>query len=425
MFFGCVLSIALLSSACGDGNRIDQIDSSIPAPQPVEVVGVRSIPGGAVIKIRIPDDKNLKGVVAEFTRNNQPVNAKVSRYVDSLVVEGYADTLEHVVKVASFNVNEVQGTPVEVTIQPLPPAIQTVQYTMQETFGGLKIHIMNNVDRADLAVVVLADKDIADQDLPNDQRKWVEVTTLFTAAQDIFLSRRNMPAEETLFGIYLRDHWGNMSEVQTAVLTPWEETQADKSKFRYFDPGDDNAESTNASYYPIQGLWDGSGLSSTGHFFASEGKYIPSWITIDLGVKIKLSRIAHLPRQGYLPFSAGNIRIFEFWGSLDPTGTTVAGNPHGFDNTWVLLGRYEQPKPSGYAPDGSVGEVTSDDVEYYNYNTEFEMDNTGEFPHANDPIRYLRLVCVNTFASYETHATTGQWQTGEITPYGQILETYR
>jgi len=58
-----------------------------------------------------------------------------------------------------------------------------------------------------------------------------------------------------------------------------------------------------------------------------------------------------------------------------------------------------------------------------NTGTEFEMDDT-KYEHAYDELRYLRVVIVNTFATWDTKATVGQVQLGEITPFGQILEVY-
>ena len=427
IFLSCWLVILqFMLHSCNDGNRIDQV-VGLPTPQQVTITEVKSIPGGAVIKVKIPDDQYLKGVMASYVRNGSVVNTRISRYLDSLVIEGYADTEQHEVKITSFNAEDKESKAQSVNITPLVPDIQTVDFSMRETFGGIKIHVKNNVNRADMAVVILADKDMNDLNLPDDQKKWVEITTLFTATKDIELSRRGLSPEQTIFGVYLRDHWGNRSPLKTIVLTPLEEKTLDKGKFRYKNPGDDNVVTTNNSqYYPIDRLWDGSGSSAfSGNkywFFASDDGPLPSWLTIDLGVKARLSRIAVLPRQAYFPYQQGSIREIEFWGSLNPTGALVPANTdkHGFDDTWVCLGKFQQPKPSGYLPNGSVGVVPSEDWTYYNEKTEYEMDNSGAYPHAWDQIRYLRIVCVSTFATWDIGLTHGGWQLGEITPYGQI-----
>ena len=77
----------------------------------MEVTSVRPIAGGTVLKFKIPDDDNLKGVEAVYTRNGSEVNTRVSRYVDSLVVEGFADSLEHEVKVYSSTPTQQSRSP--------------------------------------------------------------------------------------------------------------------------------------------------------------------------------------------------------------------------------------------------------------------------------------------------------------------------
>lgn len=423
-----MLCASLLAFACTDANefgRVDQKDDSVPAPFPISVTDVRNTCGGAVIKIAIPDDNNLKGVIATYERNGVEVNTKISRYVDSLVVEGFADTEAHIVKVASFNINEVKSVPVEVTVNPLPPAIQTVSPKITESFGGLKILVSGNESKSDLAVCLLRCENVAEFDKPVADIKWVEVTTLFTASNNITLTRRNLEPVQAIYGVYFRDHWGNKSDTTKIVLTPLEEVQFPLSKYSYFNPGDDNSSSTNASYYPIQGLWDGSGASSTGHFYASNSSDpIPQWLTIDLGVRAKISRITTLPRIDYVIYSGAHPREYEFWGSMNPTGESNPSNEHGFDDSWFKLGAFSQGKPSGYEENGTVGTITAEDRDYFNAGNDFELDPV-EYPDAYKELRYLRVVFMNTYSTYELHATVGQVQFGEVNAWGQILETYR
>ena len=204
------------------GGRIDQ-KANVPAPSPVTIKSVRSISGGAVIKVVIPDDPYLKGVVAIYDRNGVEVKSKISRYVDSLFVEGLPNTSEHVVTLYSFNVNEVLSEPVETTIVPLAPAISTVKPTIYDSFGGVKIDIQGNESKSDLAVCILKDNDLSDLGKPLKDMKWVEVTTLFTSSNDVRLTRRGLEPKEAIFGVYIRDHWGNTSDTTVRVLTPlWE-----------------------------------------------------------------------------------------------------------------------------------------------------------------------------------------------------------
>lgn len=422
--------LALMLISCsedGIGGRIDQKNESVGIPSPVTVTNVRAISGGAVIHVSIPDDDIIKGVIATYERNGETVNTKISRYLDSLVIEGYADEVEHSVQIASFNVNEVQSESVTAKFVPLKPAIKTAYPTILQTFGGVKVWIQGNEQLSDLAVVLLRDSVVAHKDLPVDEIKWVEVTTLFTASNDIKLTRRNIDTTEAVFGVYLRDHWGNKSDTTIAVVKPLREDMMNKKLFSHNRDAkyamDDNytQTSTNASNYPVKGLWDGTGTSAVQCFFAADDTAIPMWITIDLGVTAQLSRIATLPRIGYNIWTDAHPRDFEFWGSTNPTGIPDEENEHGFDDSWFCLGKFTQFKPSGYEPGtGLVGEKTVEDNEYFNAGNDFEL-NSDEFPRCNDPVRYLRVVIANTFTTYQYGGTRGAVQFGEVTPWGRVV----
>ena len=424
-----VTAAALLLVCCAEENhgRIDQLDDSLSAPEKVEVTKVVSTAGGAILWVKIPDDKNIKGVVATYTRNGETVNSKISRYVDSLSIEGYADTDEHEVKVCSFNVNEDRSEPVSIKFTPLAPAIRTVSPSMIATAGGVKIKITGNEGKSDLAVCLLRNEDVSNIGKPVSEIHWREVTTLFTASNDITLTRRGIEAEEALFGVYIRDHWGNISDTTMAVLTPLPEVKIPKSGFTYSGEAvyakDDNIFSMDSerSTYPVKGLWDDSGYSSSPHFLAVDKVPIPCWVTIDLGNTVELSRIATLPRIAYPQiFGDGHIRNFEFWGSMDPTGEKGDGE-HDFDDTWFCLGKFIQNKPSGYEANGSVGTITQEDQEAFNAGNDFELDDS-QYPRAYDHLRYLRIV-MTSFAAWEMpDAANSAIQLGEITLYGRVVE---
>lgn len=426
LILSCIGVIAILFIGCDDGGRIDQIDNSILAPKAVTVTSVRSIPGGAVIKVGLPNDPNLKGVVAKYVRNGVQVETRISRYVDSLTIEGFASTDAQKVNVHAFNSNGDLSAPVEVTINPEAPAVQTVQVSMEQSFGGVKIHIENNTFKENLAVVLMACADPTEVDKADEDRKWVEVTTLFTASEDIYLSRRGLEPKETLFGCYLRDNWGNRSGKTIAVLTPREEVEIDATKVLYYNPGDDNSYATSSSY-PIMALWDRTYTGNSPNLYASNSNCpFPQWLTFDLGKRVVLSRIQKWGRKSYQPFQNANPRDYEFWGAIeDPKGKPAnPANEHGFADCWFKIGTYTQPKPSGYNPDGTPGTITDEDIVCWNQGTEFEMDPL-QFPDAYKELRYLRLVVLDTYQTWNTINRKGQFQLEEILAFGQVLESYR
>lgn len=423
-FVLAALAFASCDSRFDEYERLIPTDGSIPAPSPLKITGVKSIAGGAIISIAYPDDNNVRGAIASYVRNGEQVNAKISRYVDSLKVEGFADTEVHEVSIATFNVNEVRSASELVKVTPLTPAIKTVKPSIESTFGGVKILIEGNESKSDLAVCLLRDADLADESLPVAKRKWVEVSTLFTASNNIRLTRRNLDPVEALFAVYIRDHWGNISDTTCVKLTPVVENKIDHSKFKDANLPDDNCKTANATNYPVKGLWDDSGASSAGHFFASDEAPRPCWLTIDMGLTAQLSRVHTLPRIDYNIWSNAHPRDFEFWGWGEadaPTGEENPANPHGFQTGWKFLGRFTQFKPSGYDPDGYVGEYTAEDREYFNAGNDFEFD-ASIWPEANDPVRYLRVVFVDNFQTYKSEATKMAVQIGEITPYGKVVE---
>lgn len=428
--FSILLLMALAVASCSDGNRIDQRGGS-PVPQQPTIVDVKSVPGGAVLKIKIPDDPYLKGVVATYERNGVTVESRISRYLDTLEVKGYADLKEHEVKVASFNADDVKSAEQTVKITPLEAPINTVQFEAYEAFGGIKIMISNNPTLAKLALVIQCDQNNPDQELTYEQRKWKDVSTFFTESNSVVLSRRGLEAVPTVFAFHFRDDFGNVSETKLMKLTPRAEAQLDKSKFKHYPLNDDNfVNDPNGG--GVGALWDNV-TTGTGKFFlAAKGCPIPTWLTIDLGQNAVLSRIATKPRSDYMPFASGNIREWEFWGIKDDPAQDLIANPaksddadyatrHGFSRGWVMLAKGEQYKPSGYAPNGSVDGWTTEDRDWYLNHTEYEVDNTNPLtPNADTEIRYLRIVVINTFDSWEYSQTSGGWFIGEITPYGQI-----
>ena len=335
--------------------------------------------------------------------------------------------------------NQGAAEGVSVTVNPLTPAIQLVHPTLIESFGGVKVHVEGNESRSDLAICILRDPDPSHLGKPLSEMRLTEVTTLFTSSNNISLSRRGIEPVQALFGVYVRDHWGNMSDTTYCVLTPLVEVKLDTVLvFKNANIADDNCPSGNSSNYPVESLWDGSGLSQIPHFFASsETNPSPCWLTIDLGLgqrTASISRVTTLPRIGYVIYGGGAVRDYEFWGSLGhlnedgtyskPTGQVVETNEHGFDDTWFCLGKFTQFKPSGYLDDGLPGTVTAEDSQAYNAGNDFEL-NPEEYPHCNDPLRYFRVVFANTFTTFEFgHNTSNrQVQTGEVTPFGRINET--
>ncbi|MDR3247017.1 MAG: DUF4959 domain-containing protein [Prevotellaceae bacterium] len=398
----------ILFFGCKEEGRLDHIDDSVPAPTAVTIETVTSKPGGAVIRYTIPNDKNLLGVKVVYERNGEICESKASKYVDTLVVEGFGSTQAQTAKLYAVGINEKLSAPVSVEIKPLAPPVQTVHFDMEEGFGGVIVSLAENDSKADLALVLMVDSTGTGQ--------WQPLQTFHTKSAAMKFSQRNLPPVGLHFALYIRDRWNNLSDTISKKLTPIEEVKLPKDRFRNANlPGDYFLSAESPTSYPVEQVWSGHEDGSNFYASAHNGP-LPQQFTIELGHKMSISRFRKWPRGGYELYSGSAPRTFELWGSDNP-------NPDGsYDESWHLLGRFEQFKPSGYMEGREIGTVTSEDNDYWYNRTEFELVPNEDAPDPYMVCTHLRVKTLSTFASYGTDATMGQVIIAEITFYGQLKD---
>ncbi|MDR0698406.1 MAG: DUF4959 domain-containing protein [Tannerella sp.] len=410
-----VTVLVYILSGCNEEGRLDHIDDSAPAPAPATVEKVTNKPGGAVIKYKIPNDKNLLGVKVVYTRNGELCESKASKYTDTLVVEGFGTTEAQEVQLYSVGVNGKLSESVPVQIAPLSPPIRAVKFDMEAGFGGVIISLEENYSRADIAVVLM----MADtfEYSTGKKVKWVDLQTFYTQSVAIKFSRRDLDTIPTDFGLYIRDRWGNMSDTIYRQLTPIEEIKLPKTTYTnaalptdYFDPAE------GLPRFRLEQVWLG-GEAANGEIYAStHSAPMPQWFTISFGYKASISRFQKWPRSGNELYSGSAPHTFELWGSDNP-------NPDGsWDESWHFLGSFTQFKPSGYGEGREVGPITDEDRDYWNNRTAFELTPSEETPDAYMAITHLRVKIVSTFTTYGTEATVGQVIIGELTFWGQLKD---
>lgn len=413
-----VLASALVFlTSCREEGRIDQVDDSVPAPQQVSVTSIISRPGGAVIKYSIPNDDNLAGVKVVYERNGKICENMSSRYVDSLVVEGFGDVNEHAVNVYSVGVNGKLSSGDEIKITPLMPAVRTAQFELSETFGGISVLLSNNESRSNLSAVLLRDTVLTDVGKPASEIEWEEFYTFHTSSEEILLSRRGLEAKPVIYGVYLRDRWNNVSDTLYKQLEPIEEIKLPTQPWKNLALPTDSWQPAEglANWYDMSHLWDGNYHGDMNSWASTNGPRT-IWITIDLGYTAKLSRLQMFHRA-YEVYSGGGCRHFQIWGSEDP-------NPDGsWDDSWFLLGDFQPFKPSGYNEDGTVGTVTDEDREYWTNTNEFVLEASEAVPNPYREFRYVRVKLIDTFANYGIEADyeiKAQYVIGEIVLHGQM-----
>ena len=342
-------------------------------------------------------------------RHGKVSESKSSRYVDSLVVEGFGNTEPQDVKLYSVGVNGKLSESVSTTIKPLTPPVQSIKFDMDASFGGVIISLEKNHSNADIAIILMTDT--------TDTSQWTEIQTFHTKSSERKFSRRGLDPTPGHFGLYLRDRWGNISDTVYKTLTPIEEIKIPKSKFRnaalpsdYFTPAADE------NKWRLEQIWQ-SEEGPNGTFYASSHSApMPQWFTIELGCRVSLSRIQKWPRPDYELYSSTGPRVYQIWGSNNP-------NPDGsWDSSWKLLGEFEQFKPSGYGEGREVGPITDEDKKYWYNNTEFDLIPTEQAPDPHQTVTHLRIKILSTFATYGSEANMGQIIISGMTFWGQIKD---
>ncbi|RKO73403.1 DUF5126 domain-containing protein [Sphingobacterium puteale] len=369
--------ISLVGQACKEEfNR--PLEENGSATATVSNVTVKNTPGGAILTYNLPGDANLLYAVAEVeTKNGKMSYFKSSAYKDKIEIIGLPDEKPRTIKVFTVNKSEVKSAPVEVTINPLtPPYLHVLRnLKMAADFGGVNIQFKNETE-ADLAFT------LERLEPDGNYRREKDYYSRLKAGSYTF---RGIEAEEAKFALYVRDRWENISDTLYATLTPLYEMKLDKSKFRDLTLDGDSFIYTDQWHIAKRYAWDDTWSSD---FNNPYGNWLnvttnepnngqPTHITIDLGVKAKLSRfrINH-----YYRFIDRGMKRYEIWGRSDQP-------KDGSWDGWTKMISYEQKKPSGLSGES----YTAADKEVW-----LAGDN-GDFPAEIPAVRYIRVKCLENW----------------------------
>lgn len=383
--------MALIVIGC-DQNTLTPLESNSVAPGPVTSVSVENLPGSAKITYTLPSNQDLLYVKAEYTlANGTKMQVKSSYYNNSLVVEGFADTKDHVITLYSVNRSEVASAPVQVTVTPLESPIWAVKrsVTAIAAFAGVHIEALN-VTRANVSILIME---------KNDKGDWTaNPNSIYTSTDSIAKTIRGLSILEHHLAITVRDRWLNTTDTLFTNITPYPESELDRSKFGNSDIiGDTPHFAANSR----SGMWDNNLQDWPKVYLTDPAVLVPAehTVTIDTGVLTKMSRIKIWDYPEYLSvrsyYNIGDLKDFEIWGRA--TAPTVAGL-----DGWVKLGTYHATKPSGLP----FGQQTSED-----YNTAL-AGFSWDFDVNAPPVRYIKIKSIKNWAGLGTLAIA------EIRVYG-------
>ncbi|MEO6230319.1 MAG: DUF4959 domain-containing protein [Ferruginibacter sp.] len=350
-------------------------DPTVPAQ--ISNVSVVNKDGGSVITYTVPNDPHLLYVKAVYTRTNGDVaESKASYYSNSVVAEGFADTLEHEVKLYSVNRSEITSAPVVVKIKPLEAAIWKVYRSINliNAFGGYNLNAVNPT-KADIAILVTKKNVFNEYETDNN-------SSVYTNIDSITSKIRGLDTLDYRFGFVVRDHWGNKTDTLYKSIKPLFETQISPANFTKFSLPGDAPQVTNGA--ALEYAWDNKlGWPWVSFTEQAAGGPNPHIITFSMGVTAKISRIWIRPfPEGTRFYYLTTMKRFEIYGATNP-------NLNGaLDASWTLLGSYNVVKPSGlaYGTDDAVDQATG--AAGFNWDVDLSAPK----------VKYIRVRCLENFA---------------------------
>ncbi|HTJ49708.1 MAG TPA: DUF4959 domain-containing protein [Cyclobacteriaceae bacterium] len=368
----------LLMISCKDElTDREPVSSDSTEPKQVSEVQVTNRPGNVKLTYKTPADVNLLYVKAEYTiTSGKVMEAKASYYSDSLVLEGFADTLEHEVKLYTVSRSEVKSQPMTVKIKPLTAPIWPVYESIEiiNAFGGYKLTAVNET-KAPIAILILKRNAVNEWEVDND-------LSIYTSGNIINSQKSGMDTVSRQYGIAVRDRWGNLTDTLFQQVDPIYEVELNTANFKAFTLPGDPVQQPGAA---IENMWNktyGWPVSFTS--LATATLKTPSIVTIDMGTTAKLSKVWIRPFKelSNLYYGFTTLKRFELWGSTNPN---LDGS---LDASWTLLGNYELTKPSGSA--GAT--ETASDQEAAANGFYYDIDLSAP------KIRYMRIRCLENWA---------------------------
>jgi hypothetical protein len=347
-------------------------------PKQVSNIQVQNGNGKATLTYTVPNDPNLLYVKAVYTLSTgQLYEAKASSYNNSLVVDGFADTSFHEVKLYSVSRSDVESAPVIVRIKPLLAPIWEVfkSLKIQDAFGGYDL-LANNLSKDNIAIIVTNKNVFNEYEADNNK-------SVYTRSDSILSKVRGLDTTTYRFGFFIRDRWGNKTDTMYKQIKPLYETELSRLRFLEFNlPGD--APQWANGQTAVKYLWDNrTGWPWTSFTNQITGGVNPHMITFDTGVLSRVSRIWIRPYpEGTRYYYLTTMKRFEVYGSSNPS---LSGE---LDGSWYLLGSYTVKKPSGlpYGTDDSSDQTAA--------SSGFSWDADLRAPK----VRYIRIRCLENFA---------------------------
>lgn len=401
---------ALALTACQEADVIKP-HGSTAVPKTVTVTGVTNNYGQSIVYYTLPDDNNLQYVKARYSpRPGETVEVNASFLTDSLILTGFKEAGDYKVELYSVSYGNTESDPVVVNVCPDTPPYQLAieRLDVKEAFGGLKI-TTENPTAANLVITVSK---------LNEDGGWDDLTTQYTALEDIKFSVRGQEAVPSTYKVNVKDRWGSATESSEIVITPILEIMCDKAKVGTGLILTGDTQGYHSSCHGVPGAFDGQwqpygtwNQDGANCYHSAPNTPMPQHFTFDMGMTYIFSRFLFYPRH---VFYNGQPKFFEIWGAteLNPDEDVELVDPEGnVDPYWTLIGTFESVRPSGLTESAAVTACTNEERECLWNGIEFEFDD--DVP----PVRYVR------FRTLQTWGGVTYVEVNELTFFGTVVDS--
>ncbi|MDR3246782.1 MAG: DUF5126 domain-containing protein [Prevotellaceae bacterium] len=396
LFYTIIVTILAGIVSCTE-LPIGQIPTDNVPPSPPTNVDVKATPGGARITYDLPNEKDISYVKCEYMYKGEQHVVRSSIYSNYLIIEGIGDTNPVDITVYVVDHSENSSIGIQKSFTPQTPPWEAIFESVEimANFGGVTIKWTNET-ATEIGITVFTEDSLG---IMREGR------TQYSNEVDGELSFRGYDSIPYHFAVRITDKWGNVSTFKEATVTPLFEKAFNKALWSALVlPGDNN--SLNSNPRPLSLCWNGND-NDTWHSDDRGGWFFPQYITIDLGLTVKFSRMRLLARPSYY-YSNHTWRTFEAWGAKnykrDMPVEYWTGNDWKTDGDWEMLGDFEIKRPSGSTE--AVGNPSGEDGDFAKAGFGFDVS------FEKETLQYIRFIIKTTWSN------AGAMHMGEFYFYG-------
>ncbi|MDR0559198.1 MAG: DUF4959 domain-containing protein [Prevotellaceae bacterium] len=206
-------AIFFLITACREGSRYEVNSDDTTPPAPPTDISYKPMYGGARFHYKIPRDKDLLSIDAEYTNAmNQTFRFSASYYADSLDIYGLGDTLTHTIKLYAVDRAGNKSETVNISVVPLEPAISRVAKSVAVK-AGFSSFFINWTNELEQSINVYIDFDFIKE---GEKREFTSVFSSKSLTDRKFIEDLPLSGQEPVnVKVRIEDRYGNKTQIDS------------------------------------------------------------------------------------------------------------------------------------------------------------------------------------------------------------------